>query len=39
MENLHPVAQVTAIVILGIIATVFILALTTEFFNNFRHKK
>ena len=39
MENLHPVAQVIAIIIIGIVATVFILALTTEFFNNYRHKK
>jgi hypothetical protein len=34
MEELHPIAQVTAIITLGIIASIFFLAAFTEFFNN-----
>jgi hypothetical protein len=39
METLHPVAQVTSIIVIGLVAIVFILALVTDFFNNYRHKK
>lgn len=33
MEALHPVAQVTAIIVIGIVVCVVVLALFTEYFN------
>lgn len=39
MELLHPVAQVTGIIVIGICACVLILSMLTEFFNNFNRKK
>ena len=34
METLHPAAQVTAIIVIGIAASVFFLAIMTDFFDN-----
>lgn len=33
MENLHPAAQVTAVIVIGIVACIGILAVFTEYFN------
>jgi hypothetical protein len=33
MENLHPVAQVTAIIVMGICVCVVVLSLYTNYFN------
>jgi hypothetical protein len=33
MEALHPVAQVTAIIVIGIVVSVFILSVATSFFD------
>jgi hypothetical protein len=39
MEQLHPAAQVTGIIVIGICACVFFLSALTNFFNNFNRKK
>lgn len=39
MEQLHPAAQVTLMIVIGIIACVFILSSLTTFFDNFNRKK
>ena len=33
MENLHPAAQVTALIVIGIVACVFFLCIFTNFFD------
>lgn len=33
MENLHPVAQVTGLIVVGLIVCVFLLSLFTSFFD------
>lgn len=38
MENLHPVAQVTAMIVLGLVVCVAFLT-TTDFFDNLTKKK
>lgn len=39
MELLHPAAQVTAIIVIGLVVCVFFLSLLTTFFDNFNRKK
>jgi hypothetical protein len=39
MELLHPAAQVTTIIVIGICACVFFLSTLTDFFDNFNRKK
>jgi hypothetical protein len=39
METLHPAAQVTAIIVIGIVTSVFFLAIFTEFFDNITKNK
>jgi hypothetical protein len=39
MEQLHPAAQVTGIIVIGIVACVLILSMLTNFFDNFNRKK
>lgn len=36
MENLHPAAQVTSIIVIGLIGGILILSLFTDFFNKDR---
>jgi hypothetical protein len=38
MESLHPAAQVTAIIVIGLIVCVFLLSTTTTFFDDFNKK-
>jgi hypothetical protein len=38
MESLHPVAQVTAIIVIGLVVCVVVLT-TTDFFDNITKKK
>lgn len=39
MELLHPAAQVTAIIVIGMVVCVFFLSTLTNFFDNFNRKK
>jgi hypothetical protein len=39
MSSLHPVAQIAAIIVAGIMVVVYILAVTTDFFDNLTKRK
>ncbi len=39
MEHLHPAAQVTAIIVIGIVVCVFFISSLTTFFDDFNRKK
>jgi hypothetical protein len=40
MENLHPAAQVAAVIMIGLVVCVWFITLTSDFFDNiFRRKK